>query len=47
MPAACPIVAQVAMTRVEPNATWLAEMFRPANSRFPVFTEYRLRYGMW
>lgn len=39
VPAAWPIVAQVAMTRVEPKATWLAEMLRPANSRFSVFTE--------
>lgn len=44
-PAASPVTAQVAITRVVPKATWLAEMSRPAISRFRVFREYSERKG--
>lgn len=39
VPAAWPWVAHVAITRVEPNATCDAEMFRPAKSRFATSAE--------
>jgi hypothetical protein len=34
-PTACAVWAQVAMTRVEPKATWLT-MSRPARNRFEI-----------
>ena len=46
VPAAWPSVAQVAITREELMAAWVALMFRPAHSRFSMFREYRQRYGM-
>jgi hypothetical protein len=38
-PAASPVTAHVAMTRVVPKATWVAEMSRPAMSMFETFFE--------
>ena len=46
VPAAWPITAQVAMTRVLVNATWLALMLRPAMNRFSTFLLYKQRSGM-
>ena len=39
VPAACPVHAQVAITRVEVNAMCEFEMLRPAISKFPMFLE--------
>ena len=39
LPAACPITAQVSITRVLANARWLAEIFRPAIRRLSTFFE--------
>ena len=39
VPAACPIRAQVAMTRVEDSAMCVWLMLRPANSRLEMFLE--------
>ena len=47
IPAASPSTAQVAITRVEPKATWLAEMFRPAIHMFVTFFENSTRSGRW
>ena len=38
-----PTVAQVAMTRVDDIAMWVAEMLRPANQRFLTVCEYKQR----
>ena len=38
-PDATPVTAQVAMTRVVPKATCVAEMSRPASKRLATFTE--------
>ena len=46
VPTAWPITPHVAITRVLPNATWVALMFRPANKRLPMFREYSERSGM-
>ncbi len=45
-PAPCPITAQVAMTRVEQNAMWVALICRPANKRFFNPTLWSERKGM-
>ncbi|MNL54594.1 hypothetical protein D3C87_1779360 [compost metagenome] len=37
---------QVAITRVDPKATWVALMLRPAISRLGTLREYRLRKGI-
>ena len=47
VPAAWPITAQVAITRVEDRAMWVALMLRPANSRLGTLSEYRERKGIW
>ncbi|MNW63302.1 hypothetical protein D3C74_415010 [compost metagenome] len=46
VPAASPMTAQVAITRVVPKATWEALISRPAISIFRTFAEYRERKGM-
>ena len=46
VPTACPTMPQVAITRVEANAQWVALMLRPANMRLSMFTEYSERSGM-
>lgn len=46
VPSACPISAQVAITRVEERAVCVALILRPANIRFSMFFESRQRYGI-
>ncbi len=46
MPTACPLCAQVAITRVDPKAMCDAEINRPVSSRFGTFREYMVRSGM-
>ncbi|MNC49767.1 hypothetical protein D3C75_989660 [compost metagenome] len=46
VPAASPMTAQVAITRVVPKATWEALISRPAISIFRTLAEYRERKGM-
>ena len=45
MPTACPLCAQVAMTRVEPKATCEALMMRPARKRFLMLRLYMAAVG--
>src|SRR5690606_12496114 len=46
VPTPCPITAHVAITRVEANATCVAEMLRPANIRLSTPAETHERSGM-
>lgn len=46
VPTACPIQPQVAITLVDPKATWVALILRPANKRLGIFREYKLRKGI-
>ena len=43
VPTACPSSAQVAITRVELKAIWVALILRPANIRFGTAAEYMQR----
>ena len=45
VPAACPTTAQVAITRVDVNATCEQLILRPAIIRFLMFLLYSARYG--
>ena len=46
VPTACPTEAQVAITRVDEKARWLAEIFRPANMRLGTFSLTQARRGI-
>ena len=47
IPTTSPIMAVVRCTRIEPKATWVTLIFRPAMNKLLTLREYKQRYGTW